>query len=125
MYVRFVPSPPYFMKIAIVGSRNYPDLKEVAKYVEEQLQDGDVVISGHAFGVDRAAEFAALKRGLKVEVFPADWKKYGKKAGFIRNIDIVKAADRVVAFWDGVSKGTGHTIDIATERLKPLEIYYH
>lgn len=77
-----------------------------------------VLVSGGARGVDSVAEGAARERGLEVEIFPANWKKYGKRAGFLRNEDIVKAADKVYAFWDGQSRGTRHTMELAKKAGK-------
>lgn len=111
------------MKVAIVGSRDYPDLQAVIDYVMA-LPEHDKVISGGARGVDTVAVETALKYryDLDVEVFPALWEFHGKKAGMMRNIDIVNAADRVVAFWDGKSSGTGHTIRLARKAGKPVEV---
>lgn len=80
------------------------------------------MISGGASGVDTAAADAARARGLDVIVFQPMWGVYGKSAGYKRNIQIVEASDRVVAFWDGTSKGTQHSINIAKEKNKPVEI---
>jgi predicted Rossmann fold nucleotide-binding protein DprA/Smf involved in DNA uptake len=110
------------MKIAIVGSRGYYNLDKVCDYVESLPAD-TVVVSGGAQGVDLAAEMAAKRCGLKTEIYPAQWNKYGRAAGYLRNKDIVAAADKVVAFHDGVSKGTQHTINIAREMGKPLVIF--
>lgn len=46
--------------------------------------------------------------------FPANWDKHGKSAGHIRNAEMAKYADALVAFWDGKSKGTKGMIDYAT-----------
>lgn len=110
------------MKIAIVGSRDYPNAKAVISYVEG-IHPYDTVVSGGARGVDTTAEQAARFCGLSVEVFPADWKKHGKAAGFIRNKEIVDFSDRVVAFWDGKSRGTLNTIEYARRAGKPVEIH--
>jgi hypothetical protein len=110
------------MNIAIVGSRKYSNLPKVSSYVRS-LPPGTVVVSGGAQGVDRAAEFAALSVGLGTIIFLPNWEKYGKKAGFLRNMDIVKQADKLVAFWDGESKGTLHSINLAKEKGISVEIY--
>lgn len=107
------------MKIAIVGSREYASPHEVTNFVAS-LPDDAVVVSGGARGVDTWAEQAARMRGLAVEVHRANWKDYGKRAGFVRNYTIVKSADRVVAFWDGESRGTAHSIRIAREMGKDV-----
>ena len=56
-------------------------------------------------------------------IFLPDWDKYGKSAGFIRNKLIINEADMVVAFWDGKSKGTKNSIDLAINAGKPVDIY--
>ncbi len=110
------------LKIAIVGSREYPHPEEVRDYVNG-LEEGDEVISGAARGVDSWAAKAARERGLKVTEYPARWAEFGKSAGFIRNRTIVLAADKVVAFWDGKSKGTKNSMALAKFFVKPLEVF--
>lgn len=110
-----------YQRVAIVGSRDYPDLNDVHRYVES-LPENTIVVSGGAQGVDKRAENAARFYGLPFLIIPARWE-HGRGAGFIRNQLIVAAADRVVAFWDGKSKGTKHTIDIAHSDGKPVQVY--
>jgi predicted Rossmann fold nucleotide-binding protein DprA/Smf involved in DNA uptake len=111
------------MKIAIVGSRDFHDPQAVTDFVASLPSDA-VIVSGGARGVDTWAERAALARGLSVEVHKANWDAYGKRAGFVRNFLIVKSADRVVAFWDGRSKGTAHSIRVAREIGKDVQVLY-
>lgn len=108
--------------VAVVGSRGFQDLDMVREYVRG-LPLGVEVVSGGARGVDTVAEETALACGLHMKSFPAEWGKHGGAAGYIRNHDIVKRADRVVAFWDGESKGTKSTIEIAMKAQKPLDIF--
>lgn len=100
------------MKVGIVGSRGFSDLEQVRAYVRT-LAPGTTVVSGGAAGVDSAAEEEARRLGLPVQIIKPEWARYGRRAGFLRNKDIVNAADRVVAFWDGKSRGTSHTIKLA------------
>lgn len=109
------------MRVAIVGSRNYPNKLDVLDYVDA-LPNGTVVITGGATGVDSWAEEAARDNWLEVVVHLPDWKTHGKAAGPIRNRTIVQDAGRVVAFWDGLSRGTASTIQIARELGKPVEV---
>lgn len=110
------------MKVAIVGSRDWPDAWAVIAYVNS-LPEDTIVVSGGAKGVDTIAEKAARKRGLAVEIFMPDWATHGKAAGPIRNKQIIDAADRVVAFSFNNSKGTASSIDLAKAANKPLEVY--
>ena len=116
------PSPAAGPRVAIVGSRAYPYLKDVHDYVR-LLAPGSVVISGGADGVDKTAAGLAIRYGLRVEVFKPDWAKHGRAAGPMRNAEIVAAADRVAAFWDGKSRGTADTIQKARAAGKPVEVF--
>lgn len=53
------------------------------------------------------------ERNYSIDYFPAEWDRYGKRAGYIRNEEMAKHADALVAFWDGKSRGTKHMIDTA------------
>lgn len=118
------------MRVAIIGSRDFPNEQRVRDYVDALFEEGNderrrpVIISGGARGVDSWAESTALDRGWEVDIHPADWDTYGKSAGFRRNQDIVMSADLVVAFWDGKSKGTKHSIDLALKYCVPLEVIF-
>lgn len=99
--------------MAIVGSRNYPDLEEVRAYVHA-LPPGTTVVSGGARGVDATAEATAVEAGLPVLIVRPSYEKHGRGAPLVRNREVVKNCDRLVAFTTG-SSGTAHTIDCARE----------
>lgn len=120
------------MRLAIIGSRGFEDYDLLRSTMSEWFDpDGgglsyaiQEVISGGANGADKlGARFARDNNIPLTELLP-DWDKYGKRAGFIRNEDIVKSADFVLAFWDGVSRGTGHSLSIAKRLKKPTLIIY-
>ncbi len=79
------------------------------------------VVSGTARGADRLGEIWAQMQGIPVVQFPADWNRYGKKAGYLRNIEMADHAEALIALWDGESRGTKHMIEIATR--KRLEVF--
>lgn len=108
-------------RIAIVGSRGWADVEAIREFIDS-LHASTVVISGGARGVDIMAIELAYGRGLKTEVYRADWDAYGPSAGYIRNKVLVEKCDEVVAFWDGKSKGTKHTIDIARAAGKKVTV---
>lgn len=110
------------MKIAIVGSRGFKPLSMVTEFVQT-LEQGTVVVTGGARGVDKAAETAATAAGLTVIVFKPDWMKHGKGAGMRRNTDIVKECNRLVAFWDGSSRGTFDSMKKAKAAKKPVKVF--
>lgn len=110
------------MKVAIIGSRGFPRPNLVRGLVRRLPSDTIVVSGACPNSPDEWAADEARLTWLKVIEYPAEWDKHGKRAGFLRDIKIIQEADRVVAFWDGVSKGTKHGIDEARRLGKPLMI---
>lgn len=115
------------MKIAVVGSRNFPDMACVRFTIRHCIPAHATLVSGGAPDVDRVAmEMARLARpDLKRVVFPVfqkDWNKWGKKAAYLRNRVIVEHSDWVIAFWDGKSPGTAITVRLAREAGKKVII---
>lgn len=112
------------MKIAIVGSRNYERLDLVRDTVKK-FPFGTTLVSGGARGVDKTAEEAADVYGYKKMIFQAHWRKggvYNPGAGLERNHLIINAADKVIAFYDGESRGTMHSVELAMKAKKPLVV---
>lgn len=112
------------MRIAIVGSRDGLPWARVSDAIRDLVRRPDVtsVVSGGALGVDRLAESLALAAGKHVVAIRPDWQRFGKSAGYRRNVEIVAQADEVYAFWNGTSKGTKHSIDIANKMRKPVYV---
>ncbi|MDD2660952.1 MAG: SLOG family protein [Methylococcales bacterium] len=73
------------------------------------------IVSGTANGADEYGERWAEEQNLIVHRFPADWEKYGKSAGPIRNKVMAANAEGLVAVWDGKSKGTANMIKLAAD----------
>jgi hypothetical protein len=115
------------VRIAVVGSRDYPRLSLVDAWVRENLKARDVLVSGGARGVDRRAAFVARAMGLEVVEHEADRgtaEREGWPAALLaRNTTIVRDADRVVAFWDKASRGTFDAMGKAWRLGKPLECF--
>jgi len=108
------------MKTAIVGSRTITDYDLLLAAM--QGIEVNEVISGGAAGADALAERWARENNKKLTVMPADWKRFGKSAGMVRNADIVKQCDMVVALWDGQSSGTKATIRMAERAGKKVKV---
>jgi hypothetical protein len=104
------------MRVLICGDRNWTDLESIRCHVNA-LPEGTVVIEGDCRGADRMAGIAARERGLTVEVYPADWNQYGKRAGYLRNTQMLVEGkpDLVLAFHHDIlqSKGTAMMVKIA------------
>lgn len=115
------------MKVLVCGSRNWPDPEIIRECLESLAvqHDGDVeVIHGDARGADRMGGGIAEELGLPVWKFPADWDRHGKRAGILRNLDMLDAnPDAVLAFRVNGSRGTTHMIEAARKRGIPVEVY--
>ena len=105
------------MKVAVVGSRSI-FVTDIGMYIS----DGDEIVSGGAVGVDSCAAEYAKKNGLKLTVFLPQYERYGRAAPIARNKKIVDYADKIIAFWDGKSKGTLSVIKYAEKTGKLCEI---
>lgn len=110
-------------KIVVAGGRTYTNTGMVFICLEDIVQKDDVIISGHAKGVDMMGEFYAQKNNLVCEIYPAEWDKYGRSAGPRRNEKMAQIADKVVVFWDFKSRGTKNMIDMAKKYKKELFIF--
>lgn len=111
------------MKTIIAGSRTVKDYKTVEEAVIKSEFKITEVVSGCAKGVDSLGESYAGFNRLPVKKYPADWERFGKIAGFIRNQKMADYAEALVAVWDGQSKGTEHMINIARQRN--LKVFVH
>lgn len=135
-------------RVAIIGSRTYPDPGEVSAYVES-LPTGTVVVSGGARGVDQTAEKSARARGLTVvsyrpvklegvwritcrtsldtgtawdSLLPYAFDGFAQ-AAYFRNGLISEDCTRMEAYWDGVSRGTHNALEHARRLGKPFEVH--
>ncbi len=107
------------MKIAVIGSRDLcPEESQLAQY----LLEAEEIVSGGARGVDTCAESYARKNKIKLTVILPEYERYGRAAPIYRNRKIVDYADKVVAFWNGSSRGTLSVIRYAEKINKELDV---
>lgn len=90
--------------------------------VKEQFFSEIEIVSGHCIGADRMGEEYAKRRNYALKIFPAEWKKYGKRAGPIRNkqmIDYIAEFENkiVVAFTGPNTKGTKIRLRLQKRRI--------
>lgn len=88
-------------KIAITGDRHYTDFITIANYIEPRIKPEDEIITGDATGVDTIVASWATYNHRHLTVYKADWNKYGKAAGPIRNQKIAINADHLIVFYGG------------------------
>lgn len=112
------------MLVVVTGSRSWRNRQKIKRALS-RLPKKSIVVQGGARGADTIAKEVALELGLSVKTKYANWDKYGLAAGFIRNEKMIAMKpDLVVAFWDGESHGTEHTIKKAREKNIQVEIHY-
>jgi len=113
------------MKIIVSGSRSITQRKFIYDKLDAltaKLDDFIIVTGGCPRGADQLAEDWALTNGITVINYHAEWDKLGKAAGILRNQKMLNesGAKTLVAFWDGISKGTADCI--ARARKKGLKV---
>jgi hypothetical protein len=106
-------------KVIIAGSRTFTDYDLLVESCDKLLTNKHPnveIVNGGASGADRLGGRYAIQKGYKMKHFPADWERFGRSSGFIRNKEMAEYADAAIVFWDGVSKGSKHMIDLAQKQ---------
>ncbi len=114
-------------RFIVAGCRDYTDYEKakeyISEFIKEHLENQTLVfLSGGCRGADLMGERFAKEHGFEICRYNADWKKFGKAAGPIRNLQMVKNCDLVLCFWDGKSRGTASLIALAKKQHKELYI---
>ncbi len=107
------------LRLIIAGSRGVRGYREVSEAAETFCLcygTPDAVLSGGAHGADNLGEEWARLKGIPLEVYPADWLVHGRKAGMMRNAQMARCANALLAVWDGSSSGTRHMIEVARRK---------
>jgi len=125
------------MRLIIAGSRSIIDIAHIRNAIRESGWTPTEIISGDAEGADKLAIRYAKENHIDLAIFPANWRKYGRAAGYKRNQKMAwyanlfnrkeDATDNLkgglVAIWNGKSAGTKHMIDIAETNGLPTHVY--
>jgi hypothetical protein len=87
-------------RIAITGGRDFRNETLVNwAFRELGIGYGDMVVHGACRGADLICAKVAQLYGAETEAHPADWKKYGKAAGPVRNREMLESGiDLLIAF---------------------------
>lgn len=106
------------MKILVCGGRDYANRAQLFQTLDRVHAKAPIttIVHGAARGADSLAGRWAAERGVRCEVYPADWQRDGKRAGYIRNQRMLDASrpDAVVAFPGG--PGTADMVRLAQQR---------
>lgn len=111
------------MKVLICGDRNWRDEAAIASCIDA-LPLGAIIIQGEARGADKIAGRLAAKKGFHVMSFPANWNRYGKAAGPIRNRQMMQEGSPhlTVFFHNNLrqSKGTRDMVKVSVDKGVPV-----
>lgn len=102
------------MRTIIAGSRGISDPQLVDRAITNSRFIITQVLCGMARGADLHGFAWAIRNQIPVVEFHADWDRFGRSAGAIRNGEMSLHADALIALWDGKSRGTKNMIDVAT-----------
>jgi len=106
--------------IAVIGSRGFNDYSlfvENLEYYIQNIKENITFVSGGANGTDSLVKRYCTENNLPLIEFLPDYEKYsGKVAPIKRNDQIVEKSDMLIAFWDGVSRGSDYTIKLAAKK---------
>ena len=117
------PKSTHGARIFIGGSRTFSDRTAVAERLRQLPRDA-IVLTSPTYGASEAVRDAVQDRGLQMEVWTARLSRFStvEAAYFARDEEMIRSADRVIAFWDGCSPGTVHELDYAERIGKPVEL---
>lgn len=113
-------------KLAIIGSRDFTDWDIFNNALDEHIEEYGIpsgIISGGCKGADKMGAQWARDNSIPLTEFLPDWNRYGRSAAFHSNIDIIEAAQQVIAFRVNMSPGTTDTINKATKKGKDVIIW--
>lgn len=113
------------MRTIIAGSRSITDPGIIRAAIRKSKLVITEIVCGCAAGVDRLGENYGNLNNIPVAQYPAEWDKYGKSAGYRRNVVMAENADALIAIWDGKSSGTKHMIDIAKSKGLCVKVWIY
>ena len=112
------------MRVIIAGSRGIVNYNALLQAIQDSGFEITTVISGGARGADRLGERFARENKIPLHIYAANWELHGRAAGYIRNKEMVDNADALICLWDGESRGSKHTIEIANSKGLHVHIHY-
>ena len=117
------PQPARYLRVFAGGSRTIGD-RELIDSKLKVLPRCAVILTSRTHGASAAIRDATMRCGLRLEVWTAMTDRYAtaEAAYFARDEEMIRSADRVLAFWDGESAGTAHELSYARSLSKPVDL---
>ena len=109
------------MQVAIIGSRKSYGLT-AATMVTHIPKNCTRIYRGGATGIERVAREAAQRLNIPITEYLPNYARFGRRAPLVRNIEIIRRADLVLAFWDMASRGSAHAITTCLQRGIPVKV---
>ena len=114
------------MRVLVCGSRHFQNYQLLKNTLDAIHKENEIteIIQGEARGADRLSSDWAILNKIPERRFPANWDVYGRRAGPIRNHQMLKEGkpEMVVAFLAPNSRGTKHMVEIAQKANIPVNI---
>lgn len=116
------------IRLLITGSRSWDNIEYIRSAfiaVSDEYGDDITLVSGACpTGADRLGEMVAAELNWNIELYPADWNTYGKRAGFVRNSQMIDTdPDIVVGFVRNGSKGASMTVNLGKKKGLPVTVH--
>ena len=113
------------MRVIVAGG---PDYDGGAISIEEVVKNSGLnvatVLSGGERGAGLAVERWAEAKGVELEVYLSDWKRHKYRASHVRNEEMAKDADAMIALWDGKNPTISHLMSLMEAKKKPVYIHW-
>lgn len=130
------------MRVLVCGSRDYQNTDRIytvlgGLYVNYTAMGGMefVIVEGGAAGADRIAQQWARYvidqtnnfGQVKLETYPADWRQYGKSAGYLRNVQMLEEGKPhlVCAFFSSQERSRGTAMMVNLARVAGVDVWEH
>ena len=116
-------------RLLVTGSRiwhDIPAIEQALAVILDRHPEGVLLVHGACpRGADViAAAYAAGTPGYRIEAHPADWRRYGRAAGYRRNAEMIAlGAGGCAAFIRGGSPGSTSTVRLATVAGIPVWLH--
>lgn len=116
------------LRVLVAGSRGVRDYDYFCQAMQtfdlDELRSSGCMISGVASkGPDEMVVRWAKQNGILCREYPAEWDALGKRAGYVRNVQMGKAATEAVVLWDCVSPGTKHMLKLLADFSVPYALH--
>ena len=117
------PKPTRHLRVFAGGSRTIGDRVLIESKLKA-LPHCAVILTSRTNGASAAVRDATMRLGLRLEVWTAKTDRYptAEEAYFARDEEMIRSADRVLAFWDGESAGTAYELTYARSLSKPIDL---